>query len=386
MAKKKGSAAPKKKAAPAAASGPRPSESVSKNALFDALKAQRHVFDSEEIVRLFSQVGEDRVAMLASGLTQYIATNLPAAFEKRSDLADYRTNPYVLMTAASVMNLDDPSHFASFLFNTKLYMALETSFGKSVESILVAPYPLGQTAKWQEAPEKVAEFTDLKGLSRQEKARRRTGSVWREIDRSCVVGNRRLLTGIKSGPNTINDTQVQAMTVAIAEYHRTWLAQSSQTYPNVTELDVVIGLTYGTDRTTNNKDNQILAKLLDHGFEEEDRGRFPGVVIDSQTRTIRVYRRVGRDFWAFIGSPLKPGEAKFVFLEVLLALAKALAAVVEKGPLEDRVNLKMRQLAAALAQLQFPRPSLPTWVRKEFSDKELFWFATAMSAFFDEGI
>jgi hypothetical protein len=284
------------------------------------------------------------------------------------------------------MDLDDPARFASFLFNTKLYMALETSFGKSAESILVAPYPLGQISKWQEAPEKVAELADLKGLSREEKARRRTGSVWREIDRSCVVDNRRFISGIKSGPNTINDTQVQAMTVSIADHHRAWLEQSSKTYPAVTELDIVIGLTYGTDRTTNNKDNQILAKLLDHGFEEEDRQQFPGVLIDSKTKRIRVYRRVGRDFWAFIGCPTNPADAKFVFLEILLGLAKALDAVVETGPLEDRVNLKIQHLAVALSQLQFPRGSLPGWVQKDFSEKELFWFATAMSAFFDEGI
>ena len=39
--------------------------------------------------------------------------------------------------------------------------------------------------------------------------------------------------------------------------------------PRVKEIDVVLGLTYGTDRTTNNKENQILAKLLAGGFVEE---------------------------------------------------------------------------------------------------------------------
>jgi hypothetical protein len=35
--------------------------------------------------------------------------------------------------------------------------------------------------------------------------------------------------------------------------------------------------TYGTDRTTNNKENQILVKLLEQGFVDEDRGRRPRV-------------------------------------------------------------------------------------------------------------
>ena len=91
--------------------------------------------------------------------------------------------------------------------------------------------------------------------------------MWREIDKSCVFGSKRYLTSIKSGPNTINDTQVQSMTRAIIDNHESWLNQTQESDPAVTELDVVLGLTYGTDRTTNNKENQILVKLLEHGFE-----------------------------------------------------------------------------------------------------------------------
>ena len=40
----------------------------------------------------------------------------------------------------------------------------------------------------------------------------------------------------------------------------------------------------------------------------------------------------------------------------------------------------------ALAKLQFPRNTLPEWVRQEFSEDQLFWFATAITAFYDEGI
>jgi len=113
------------------------------------------------------------------------------------------------MTSASVMNLDKPAEFGEFLFNSKLYMALETSFGKSIEAAFVGQYPLLSKEKWVEAPEKLAEFAALEGLSREERAKRRIDSVWREVDRSCVVGTRRYLTSIKSGPNTINDTQVR---------------------------------------------------------------------------------------------------------------------------------------------------------------------------------
>lgn len=350
------------------------------------LKVRRHRFDADEIIEHFAAVSVERIDELARNLGNYISTNLPAALDKRSGLADYRTNPYVLMTSASVMNLNEPAAFSSFLFNSKLYMGLETSFGKSVEAAFVRPYPINSEHKWIEAPEKEAESAGLMGLTQEEKALQRTNSVWREIDKSCVVGRKRFIATIKSGPNTINDTQVHAMTRAIGDNYHYWVEQSLETYPQIESLDIVIGLTYGTDRTTNNKENQILVKLLGNGFVEEDRQRFPGVLIDEETRTVRVYRRIGMDFWAFIGQPDRPDEARFTFLEVLLALSKALANGMENAGLEDRINLKLQHLSQALSRLQFPRNSLPVWIRDEFSEDQLFWFATAMTAFYDEGI
>lgn len=359
---------------------------ASKNPFFDILKSRRQAFKSSEIAKLFAKVDQTRVDLLAKDLATYISSNLPAAFEKRTGLAHYRTNPYVLMTSASVMNLDDPATFGKFLFDSKLYMALETSFGKSVESKFVGAYPINATAKWTEPPEKLSEFASLKGLSNEAKARKRISSVWREIDRSCVVGGRRYLTSIKSGPNTINDTQVQAMTAAVIANHAAWLDQTKRTYPAIKGLDIVLGLTYGTDRTTNNKENQILAKLIDSGFEEEDRASKPGILIDSKTRSIRVYRRIGKDFWSFIGQPDNESAADFVFLEILLGLARALALGVENATIETRINAKLTQLATALLGLRLDRDTLPLWVRSGFTEDQLFWFTTALTAFFDEGI
>jgi len=356
------------------------------NELSALLKSRRHRFDAKRIVEGFKLVDEDRVVALAKGLASYIVTNMPAAFNRRNGVADYRTNPYVLLTSASVMKLGDPAKFAEFLFNSKTYMALETSFGKSIEATFVGQYPIGSKTRWAEAPEKTAEFASYAGLSRDERAQQRLDSVWREIDKACVVGDRRYLTTIKSGPNTINDTQVQGMTRAIVDNHQEWLAQTRKNYPGVNGIDVVVGLTYGTDKTTNNKDNQILVKLLSAGFMEENRAERPGVLIDSATRSVRVYRRVGMDFWSFIGRPDDPSAAHFVYLEILLALAKALADSIEEADMETQINIKLQQLATALASLQFPRHALPDWIREDFTQEQLFWFATAMTAFFDEGI
>lgn len=355
--------------------------------LYAVLKARPHHYSSEQISSLLSRVNEERVTALAESLGSYITTNLPKAISKRRGLPDYRTNPYVLLTSASVMRLSDPREFAAFLFNNKLYAGLETSFGKSIEAAFVQHYPVNTQAgaRWEDAREKLEEFAALEGLSNEEKARRRVSSVWREIDKSCILGESRYLVSIKSGPNCINDTQVAGMVAAIAAHHHTWLRQTQENYPHVEGIDIVIGLTYGTDLTTNNKENQILTKLQEHGFSEENRESKPGVLIDASGR-VRVYRHIGQDFWAFIGNPADPPTTSFVFLEVLLALSKALSQGMRDATLEDRVNLKLAQLSEALRGMMFPRSSLPQWMREDFSESELFWLATAMTAFFDEGI
>jgi hypothetical protein len=352
------------------------------------MRGPGHKLNPADIVQMFMNVDRTRVEALAAVLSAYVGTNLPAAIQKREGLQHYRTNPYVLLAAAHVMDLGDPDKFADFLFNTKLYMGLETSFGKSIEAAFVSQYPLSPDTRerWADPPEKLAEARALAGLTREDRAGQRTASVWREIDKSCVVGDRRFMTSIKSGPNCINDTQVQGMTDAILRHHRVWMDATLKAYLGVTSLDIVIGLTYGTDRTTNNKENQILVKLLGHGFVEEDRHLCPGVLIDEETRTVRVYRRIGRHFWAMIGDPVRPENTRFLFLEVLLALAGALARVRTACGLEDMINSRIRALIGGLSRLMFPRNSLPEWIREDFSEKELFWFATALTAFYDEGV
>jgi hypothetical protein len=360
----------------------------SSRGFYKAIKAHRHSFHPTQVAPLLALTDKDRVEALSKAISTYIVKNLADAIERREGLAHYRTNPYVLLTSASVMQLVEADQFASFLFNNKLYMGLETSFGKSIESVLVLPYPVGAAVegRWREPPEKVEESKALADLGQEEKAQKRIDSVWREVDKTCIIGHRRYMVSIKSGPNCINDTQVKGMTDAIAQQYKTWMKQSKRRYPGVKELDIGIGLTYGTDRTTNNKENQILVKLLQKGFVEEDRATKPGVLIDSETRSVRVYRCIGIDFWSLIGSPADPIQAPFVYMEVLLALAKALSKGVTAASLEERVNLKIQQLSQALAKLSLPRNSLPAWVREDFKEHELTWLAAAMSAFYDDGI
>lgn len=363
-------------------------EATSGRSFYRRVKARPAIFDAAEVATQLGMVDRGRVEALASAIQAYLSTNLPAVLNSRRSLSAYRMNPYVLMTSASTMKLDAAGPLARFLFDTKFYMSLETSFGKSIETQVVGVYPFGAAPadRWGSPVEKVAESMALASLSNEDKALQRTESVWREIDQSCVDGDRRYLVSIKSGPSTINDSQVAAMYAALSGHWRRWRDATGTTYPDVKVLDIVIGLTYGTDRTTNNKENQILVKLQRDGFVERDPEGEPGVLYDPYDGRVRVYRRVGRDFWALIGSPSSPEDAPFAFLEVLLGLARGLSMQTRSVSFEEALNGKLQELASAIAGLSFQSESLPSWLGSDFTTAELAWLSVALTAFFDEGI
>lgn len=339
-------------------------------------------FEDELVGRALKGASSQRVLALSADIEQYLIQYLPETITSKESLADYRTNPYVTMTTASTMNLQDPRDLANFLVNLKLYMSLETSFGKSLESAIMGHYPV-TGPKWRTPPEADAEAESLAGLSFEERAIARTQSAWREIDRSCVAGNRRQLLTIKSGPSTINDTQVSAMTSAIVDHHERWL-DSSLTDDAVTGIDVVIGLTYGTEKSTNNKENQILVKLLKSGFVEVDRNKEPGV-LSTRGGLVRVFRVVGRHFWSYAADPTRSTDTSFAFAEVLLALAHALKRVRAVATIEDALNSRLDLLAEAIRGLRITSGNVPPWVASELSEIELTWLAAAMTVFFDQG-
>jgi len=245
-------------------------------------------------------------------------------------------------------------------------------------------YPMGadEPGRWGDAIEKLEEFASLKGLSAEEKSAQRVDSVWREIDSACVHGNRRQLMTIKSGTSTINDTQVGGMFTAIRDNHAKWLESSRDRF-GVDGIDVVIGLTYGTDWSTNNKENQILAKLMSVGFAEVDRVQQPGVLANADG-SVRVYRAIGVGYWAYAANPTDPGSADFAFLEVLLGLALALKLAHQKADIGAALNERLDLLGDAFRSLRFPTgEALPEWISQDLGVTELTWLAAALSAFFD---
>lgn len=357
---------------------------TSPTGFYKAIKARRY-YDGDLVEAWFNSVSQQQVMNIGDSMDGYISANLPTAIRSKRKLKDYRTSPYVLMATAGALQLDDLHELSKFLVDIKLYMGLETSFGKSIEKIVMNHYPLDakENERWSSPIEKEEELASYKGLSQEEKSGRRIDSVWREIDSSCVHGNRRHLMTIKSGTSTINDTQVGGMFNAIRDNHQAWLSSSRDRF-GVEGIDVVIGLTYGTDWGTNNKENQILAKLLTSGFSEVDRIKQPGV-LQTLDGAVRVYRAIGIDYWSYTGNPSNPQLAQHVFLEVLLGLARAIRLANEKEDIGAALNERLDILANGFSALRFPEGNrLPRWVSSKLGLSELTWLASAFSAFFDE--
>jgi hypothetical protein len=349
---------------------------------YQAIKRPRQ-YDPTLIADWLSKVSPARVAAVAHSMETYVSQHLPTAIRSKSGLSDYRTSPYGLMATAGSLRLDDPGDLSEFLVGLKLYMGLETSFGKSIERVVMRHYPAYATigSEWNEPEEKVAEFALLRGLTQEEKSQRRVSSVWREIDTSCVVGGRRHLMSIKSGTSTINDTQVGGMFSAIRDNSAAWLQASIERHA-VSGIDVVIGLTYGSDRSTNNKENQILAKLLTCGFYEMDRQSNPGVLVNHDG-SIRIYRVIGIDYWAYTASPNDPSSYEFAFLEVILGLAEALRLAHERGEVRTALEERVELLASAIREIRGAEAALPDAIDQKLGPSELTWLAAATSAFFD---
>jgi len=336
-------------------------------------------YDQIELTNFFSLLNETKIKTMAESLNIYLSKNLSETILKKGGLKDYKTNPYVLITSASSVKWADIRDFAKFLFNSKLYAGLETSFGKQVETQIIPYYPT-QDNNWSLPTEKIAEAKQLEGLGLEQKAGIRAESIWREIDASPYINKKRYLVSIKSGPNCINDTQVSDMYKAIETHYNDWYNESIKQYNDLEELNIVIGLTYGTEKTTNNKENQILVKLLNTHFK--DTGDENGTIMAKDNHKIRVYRLIGTDFWSFIGNPEDPASNPHIFLEVLIALLYSF----KKGrlaTLESLVNEKIIELSTAIKEISIPPESLPLWIKREFTSDELLWLISAITSYYD---
>ena len=114
---------------------------MSTSGFYKGIKRHRH-YDADKVAEWFSQVSPSRVNDIASNMSEYVGVQLPKVIRSKSGLSDYRTSPYVLMATAGALRLDDFRDLAKFLIDIKLYMGLETSFGKSIEGTVMKTYPI----------------------------------------------------------------------------------------------------------------------------------------------------------------------------------------------------------------------------------------------------
>jgi len=345
------------------------------NREFYAAIRDTKTFSRDEYENLLKKVDQNRVNKISKHWSAYLRPNLADTIESKKDIDDYRLNPYAITAIAGILDIDNASEIAEFIFGSKLYMSLETAFGKSVENIVMPIYPVdGSKHRWQEHPEKVQE---MQSDSRGEDLK------WQKIDKYCVIDDTAYLTTVKSGPRTLNESTTDSMKSDIATHSETWLKGTKKHHKGVENLEVVIGLTYGTDNSTNNKEMRVLLKLVEEGFQEKDRQTRPGVIVHPENSDITVHTQVGSDFWAFVGNPKDPQDADFVFLEVLLGLIKASDEAGEA--LKGTTKSKVQKLENIIDGLDMPDSTYPDWIDSEFEDDELVRVAQTLTLFYDEG-
>ena len=332
-------------------------------------------FDQSEYEELMNKTSEDRVAKISNNWSDYLKPNVAKTIKDKEDIDDYRLNPYAITAIAGILDFDTSEEISEFIFGSKLYMSLETAFGKSVESIVLPIYPIpSTTAGWKEHPEKERE---MKSDSRTEDL------VWQDVDKYCVIGDTAYITTVKSGPRTLNEDITDSIKDDIANHSETWLEGTQKHHPDVEELNISIGLTYGTDNSTNNKEMRILLKLVEEGFVEIDRDGKPGVIQHPENGDITVESHVGIDFWSYIGNPQNPDDAKHVFLEVLLGMIEAADETGEA--LRSTTGDKIQKLTGAVDTLTIPESSLPEWIEANYEDDELVRLAQTLTLYYDEG-
>jgi hypothetical protein len=332
-------------------------------------------FDGSDYEALVEQVSQDRINKISNKWAQYLKPNLEDTIDAKQDIDDYRLNPYAITAIAGILDFESVEEISEFIFGAKLYMSLETAFGKSVENIVMPVYPIPDVETgWKEHPEKVKEMqSDGRGED----------LAWQKIDKYCVVDDTAYLATVKSGPRTLNESTTDSMKSDIATHSDTWLEGTRNHHPGVDELEVIIGLTYGTDNSTDSKEMRVLLKLVEEGFVEKDRQNHPGVIVHPDNQNITVHTQVGIDFWSFVANPQDPQSAEYAFLEVLLGLIKASDEAGEA--LKGKTAEKVKSLEEIIDGLAMPDSTYPDWIDSEFGDDELVRLAQTLTLYYDEG-
>jgi hypothetical protein len=182
-------------------------------------------------------------------------------FQKVQELVDVNSgdinvNPFLMLAMAPAYNIFSPFEVAEYEQNSKLPHGDSTAFGKYTEDGIFPIFGAKQP------PEKKTQKT-----------------LWSPIDIEMVIGGTRFLLTLKSGPWTMNQSHANEMVASFPDVHAATGAQ------------IIIGITYGTAQSLNNKPAIVMANTGDY-----------------------VHTLVGRELWEFV-TGVKDAH-KVVFLAI----------------------------------------------------------------------
>ena len=194
-------------------------------------------------------------------------------FEKVQSLTDVSSddvniNPFLMLAMAPAYNIFSPFEAAEYVQNSKLPHGDATAFGKFVEDKI---FPIFGAKQPQEKNKRLD----------SEKA-----NLWSPIDIELTIDGIRFLFTLKAGPWTMNQDHAHNMIRNFPAIH----AQTGS--------DIIIGITYGTANSLNNKPAMV-SKVTGnyvHTLVGRELWEFVTGVKDAHKEVFRAIRQAQREF------------------------------------------------------------------------------------------
>lgn len=159
---------------------------------------------------------------------------------------DVNINPFLMLAMAPAYNIFSPFEAAEYVQNSKLPHGDATAFGKFVE-------------------DKIFPIFGAKQPPEKNKKDPQKANLWSPIDIEMTIESTRFLLTLKAGPWTMNQDHAHNMIRNFPKIH------------DDTGSEIIIGITYGTVRSLNNK---------------------PAMVVKGTGSY--VHTLVGRELWEFV--------------------------------------------------------------------------------------
>lgn len=191
-------------------------------------------------------------------------------FQKVREMTDVNSvnvniNPFLMLAMAPAYNIFSPFEAAEYVQNSKLPHGDATAFGKFVEDRI---------------------FPIFGAKTPKEKNTSATANLWSPIDKEIEIAGVRFLLTLKAGPWTMNQDHAHNMIARFPEIRDT------------TGCDIVIGITYGTPGSLNNKPAMVVRGTGDyvHTLVGKELWEFVTGVTDAHKWVFRAIRQAQKEF------------------------------------------------------------------------------------------